>query len=66
VGTVTSGNFSPVLERGIALALIDTSAGVGAGDALEFDVRGRRVPSRVTTLPFVREGRPVEQTGGGR
>jgi aminomethyltransferase len=65
VGTVTSGNFSPVLERGIALALIDTAAGIGDGDELTLDVRGRRIPARVTTLPFVRAGHRVGQVGGG-
>jgi aminomethyltransferase len=66
VGTVTSGNFSPVLEHGIALALIDTAAGVGDADAVEIDVRGRRLGARLTTLPFVGAGRRVARAGGGR
>ncbi len=53
VGEVTSGTFSPTLKKGIALALIDTSAGVGAGDELAIDVRGKRSPVRVTKPPFV-------------
>jgi aminomethyltransferase len=52
IGTVTSGNFSPVLERGIALAFVP--AEVAPGDALTVDVRGRRVPATVTEIPFVR------------
>jgi aminomethyltransferase len=66
VGTVTSGNFSPVLERGIALALIDTAAGVAAGDTVVLDVRGRRLPARVTPLPFVPAGRRTAPVTGGR
>jgi aminomethyltransferase len=71
VGTVTSGNFSPVLERGIALALIDTKAGgtaleTDAGDELMLDVRGRRLRARVTTLPFVPAGHRAGHAGGGR
>jgi aminomethyltransferase len=65
VGTVTSGNFSPVLERGIALALIDTAAAIGVGDAVLLDVRGHLLPARVGTLPFVKAGQRVGQIGGG-
>jgi aminomethyltransferase len=41
VGEVTSGTFSPTLKQGIALALLDTAAGIGEGDELTIDVRGR-------------------------
>lgn len=73
VGTVTSGNFSAVLERGIALALIDTHPGA-AGDAtaeigddteLVLEVRGRRLPARITALPFVPAGNRTRPVGGG-
>ncbi|HLM04773.1 MAG TPA: glycine cleavage system aminomethyltransferase GcvT [Blastococcus sp.] len=53
VGEVTSGTFSPTLRTGIGLALIDTSAGVGEGDALAVDVRGRQEPVEVVRPPFV-------------
>jgi aminomethyltransferase len=52
VGEVTSGNFSPTLERGIALAFVPTEA--ATGDVLDIDIRGRRAPATVTELPFVR------------
>jgi aminomethyltransferase len=52
VGEVTSGNFSPTLERGIALAFVPPD--VDPGDALEIDIRGRRAPATVTETPFVR------------
>jgi aminomethyltransferase len=50
VGEVTSGNFSPMLERGIALAFVPPSVGVGA--AVTIDVRGREVAGEVVKLPF--------------
>jgi aminomethyltransferase len=53
-GEVTSGTFSPTLKRGIALALLDASAGPAEGDEVEVDVRGRRTPMRVTRPPFVK------------
>jgi aminomethyltransferase len=59
VGKVTSGNFSPVLSRGIALALIDTSADVNYDDHLIVRVGNSELPVRVTKPPFVRDGRPA-------
>jgi aminomethyltransferase len=56
VGTVTSGNFSPMLEHGIALALVDASADAGTGRTLELDQRGKVRPATVVDTPFVRPG----------
>jgi aminomethyltransferase len=53
VGTLTSGNFSPVLERGIGLALVDVA--LEAGTEVSVSLRGRSVPAAVTALPFVRK-----------
>jgi aminomethyltransferase len=53
VGSVTSGTFSPTLRTGIALALLDTAAGVGEGDQLSVDVRGRPQTVAVVKPPFV-------------
>jgi aminomethyltransferase len=53
VGTLTSGNFSPVLGRGIGLGLLrgelepDTPATV--------QLRGREIAVTITSLPFVRK-----------
>ena len=52
VGVVTSGNFSPTLGHGIALAFLPPDT--VDGDMLTVDVRGRAVPAVVTKLPFVR------------
>jgi aminomethyltransferase len=52
VGRVTSGGFSPSLQRPIAMAYVD--AGLSAlGTALELDNRGRRLPASVVPMPFV-------------
>jgi aminomethyltransferase len=51
VGAVSSGNFSPVLERGIALAFV--APDVVPGDQVTIDVRGRPVGGEVVELPFV-------------
>ncbi len=53
IGETTSGTFSPTLGKGIALALIDTAAGVQDGDEIAVDVRGRKLRVRVTKPPFV-------------
>ena len=50
-GEVTSGTFSPTLCKGIGLALLRT--GVGEGEEVVVDVRGRRTPARVVKPPFV-------------
>jgi aminomethyltransferase len=52
VGEVTSGNFSPMLERGIALAFVPPA--VTVGDRVAIDVRGREVAAEVVALPFWR------------
>lgn len=54
VGVVTSGTFSPTRQLGIALALLDTDAGLGPDAEVTVDVRGRRLPMRVVKPPFVR------------
>ncbi len=51
VGAVTSGNFSPVLERGIALAFLRQDVEVGA--AVTVDQRGTPAPGAVVATPFV-------------
>ena len=52
IGVVTSGNFSPVLQQGIALALLVPY--VGVGDEVVIDVRGRDLPAEVVKPPFHR------------
>jgi aminomethyltransferase len=56
VGAITSGGFSPTLERSIALARV-TPAAAAAG-AVAVDIRGKPVAARVVKPPFVRNGQP--------
>jgi aminomethyltransferase len=51
LGEVTSGNFSPTLERGIALAFLRPD--VSEGEVVTVDVRGRPAPAVVVKPPFV-------------
>ena len=52
VGEVTSGGFSPTLERSIALARVHPDLGA----ACAVVIRGQAVPARVVQPPFVRQG----------
>jgi aminomethyltransferase len=54
-GEVTSGTFSPTLERSIGLARVP----VATGAAVEVQVRGRPLPARVVRVPFVRHGKAL-------
>jgi aminomethyltransferase len=53
IGVCTSGTFSPTLKTGIALALIDSAAGVAKGDTVVVDVRGRALECEIVLPPFV-------------
>lgn len=56
VGVITSGNFSPTLGHGIALAMVEPT--VAVGDTLHIDLRGRSVDATVVDLPFYRTPSP--------
>ncbi|KAS26084.1 aminomethyltransferase GcvT [Mycobacterium tuberculosis TB_RSA121] len=53
VGVTTSGTFSPTLQVGIGLALIDSDAGIEDSQQINVDVRGRAVECQVVCPPFV-------------
>ena len=50
-GVVTSGNFSPMLGQGIALAFLPPDVEEGA--SVEVDLRGTHLPAQVVPTPFV-------------
>jgi glycine cleavage system T protein (aminomethyltransferase) len=53
VGIVTSGTFSPTLQRAVAMGYVPTASAT-PGTMVEIDVRGTRIPAAVEKLPFYR------------
>jgi len=51
VGELTSGTFSPTLERGIALGYVERDA-AKAGTDVEIEIRDQRHPARVVRKPM--------------
>ena len=54
IGRVTSGNLSPILQKGIGLGYVDP-AYTASGTAFDVEIRGKRVPARVVALPFYKK-----------
>jgi aminomethyltransferase len=54
-GEVTSGTFSPTLERSIGLARVPSQT----TDRCEVEIRGRLLAATVVRPPFVRQGKAV-------
>jgi aminomethyltransferase len=54
-GEITSGTFSPTLERSIAFARVPA----GAGQQVQVDIRGKLLNARVVKPPFVRFGKAL-------
>jgi aminomethyltransferase len=52
VGRVTSGGFSPTLQRPIAMAYVATPL-AGDGTNLKLEQRGKLFEASVTPMPFV-------------
>ncbi len=57
IGAVSSGNFSPTLEHGIALGFLPPTYEPGA--TVEVDMRGTLVPATVVATPFVKATPPA-------
>ncbi|MEZ6057289.1 MAG: glycine cleavage system aminomethyltransferase GcvT [Planctomycetaceae bacterium] len=53
VGHVTSGTFSPTLQKAIGMAYVPKSL-AAIGTEIEVDIRGKRETARVVPLPFYR------------
>jgi aminomethyltransferase len=62
VGVVTSGNFSPTLQKPIAMGYLQAEL-AQPGTQVEIDIRGQREPAVVVPRPFYR--RTARKTGRG-
>jgi aminomethyltransferase len=60
-GEITSGTFSPTLERSIALARVPADT----GQQVRVDIRGKHLDARVVKPPFVRFGQALIAAGPG-
>jgi aminomethyltransferase len=54
IGSVTSGNFSPLLQKGIGLGYVPSALST-PGTRVQIDIRGKRVPAAVVKAPFYRK-----------
>jgi len=55
IGEVTSGTFSPTLQKSIAMGYVDGDH-AAIGSTWEVDIRGKRAPVTVVPLPFYKRG----------
>jgi aminomethyltransferase len=56
-GEITSGTFSPTLEKSIALARVPNS--VQIGDTVQIEIRDKLLNAKVVKYPFARNGKAV-------
>jgi aminomethyltransferase len=54
VGVVTSGTFSPMLGKGIAMGYVNASH-AEIGSKIQIDVRGKFIDATIVTLPFLKK-----------
>lgn len=54
-GVVTSGSVSPSLGKAVALAFVQAEAS-SVGNLLEVEIRGKKFPAKVVSLPFYKNG----------
>jgi aminomethyltransferase len=51
-GTVTSGTFSPSLQKGIAMGYVDSKV-AEPGSSVSVSIRGKLVAANIVKIPFV-------------
>jgi aminomethyltransferase len=61
-GEITSGGFSPTMNRSIALARVPP--GLAPGMQAQVEIRGNAVDARVVKPPFVRHGKVLVDVSG--
>ncbi|MEO9224206.1 MAG: glycine cleavage T C-terminal barrel domain-containing protein, partial [Acidimicrobiales bacterium] len=59
-GEITSGNYSPMLEHGIALAFLPPD--IPEGTSVSVDMRGTQVAAEVVPTPFVAKAAPSQSS----
>lgn len=52
IGYVTSGTFSPILEKGIGMGYVDIKFS-NPGENIQIDARGKKLTAMIVNLPFV-------------
>ncbi|NIP42976.1 MAG: glycine cleavage system aminomethyltransferase GcvT [candidate division Zixibacteria bacterium] len=55
VGYVSSGTYSPVLEKGIGLGYVPRNRSK-SGREIEIEIRGKRLPATIVKPPFYKDG----------
>ena len=58
IGEVTSGNLSPILQKGIGMGYV-SPAHAAHGSSLIIDIRGKAAPAVVVKPPFYKQKRPL-------
>jgi len=53
VGIITSGTVSPIIDKAIALAYVETEY-TKEGTISNFQIRNKEIPATVIKLPFVK------------
>lgn len=56
VGTITSGTFTPTLQKSIAMGYVDPAVSA-VGTKVEIDIRGKAEPAKVVKLPFYKRAK---------
>ncbi len=56
-GEITSGSFSPTLEKSIALARVPL--GLQFGDTVQVEIRDKKLAAQVVKYPFARNGKSL-------
>lgn len=58
IGEVSSGNLSPILQKGIGLGYVPSVLSA-VGTRITIDIRGKAVPAQVVKTPFYRKAKSV-------
>ena len=57
IGQITSGTFSPTIQKSIALARVGSSENLNPGDCVQIAVRNKFVNAQVVDFPFLKNSK---------